>query len=401
MKFAYFINPHIGGTWTVFKSVREGLAPYGIDVRWLGVGMHAQKASDDPQWMAERSSGAVAGGYEPDSLAQAKALMEVLEVEHYDGVFVNAACDRVHSNVIRYLDPRIRRIMTVHSITVATYAGARALREWVHATICVSPRIMVDLTNRYGFLPNATKCIPNALNLSPFDNEQGRIKRKGPLKVIFLGRVIDVDKGVYWLPKIMDQLINCDVTLSVAGDGPDRAELERRCAHLGNRVRFLGQITPHDVPRILGDHDTYLLPSRFEGMGLGLVEAMSSGCVPVASRIRSVTDFVITDGKDGLLFDIGDTGLAANHIRNLARDRTLLAALASAARDNVRTRFELSAMAQAYAKVVESVMAVPRQIKAPLSISEWSYPAGLKPGLRTYLPEGLKNRLRVWRERFG
>ena len=36
MKFAYFVRPHIGGTYTVFKQLRKGLAMHGIDVHWLG-----------------------------------------------------------------------------------------------------------------------------------------------------------------------------------------------------------------------------------------------------------------------------------------------------------------------------------------------------------------------------
>lgn len=37
MKLAYFVIPHIGGTYSVFKHLRKGLAAYDIDVRWLGV----------------------------------------------------------------------------------------------------------------------------------------------------------------------------------------------------------------------------------------------------------------------------------------------------------------------------------------------------------------------------
>jgi glycosyltransferase involved in cell wall biosynthesis len=401
VKFAYFVMPHVGGTWTVYKTVCAGLARYGVDMRWLGVGPGAQAALENSLWAAERPAGAVAGGYTSDELTQAKALIKELESEDYDGVFVNAACNRVHSNVVRYLDTRIRRIMTVHTITVATYAGARVLRDHVHATVCVSPRIRNDLVARLGFPQDNTICISSALNLEPFDSQAPRACSGGLLRLLSLGRLIDVDKGVFWLPRIMDRLRDCPVQLTIAGDGPDRAELERRCAHLGERVRFIGCVSPNRVSAVLAAHDVFLFPSRFEGLGLSLVEAMAFGCVPVASRIKGVTDFVVADGKDGLLFDLGNVRLAARHIRRLATDRALLARLSEAARLSVADRFGLDAMARAYFDVVRLVMMAPCPIESPLPIDAWSVPPGLRPGLRTYLPSGAKKWLRVWRERFA
>ena len=37
MKFAYFVLPHVGGTYTVFRHLRSGLALHGIEMRWLGL----------------------------------------------------------------------------------------------------------------------------------------------------------------------------------------------------------------------------------------------------------------------------------------------------------------------------------------------------------------------------
>lgn len=401
MKFAYFVTPHIGGTYTVYKSVRAGLAAHGVEVRWLGVGSGDQASMRDSRWATELAHGTVVGGDAHDEQAQGMALITHLKAENYDGVFVNAACNRVHSNVIRHLDADIRRIMTVHTITVATYAGARVLRDHVHSTICVSPRIREDLLRKNGFSPSQTMIIPNAIDIAPFLRHGRLIADGSPLRVLSLGRIIDRDKGVLWLPKIMDQLSGQAVNLTVAGDGPDLAELKRRCAHLGERVRFLGRIPPEQVPEVLSEHDVFIFPSRFEGLPLSLVEAMAAGCVPVASRIKGVTDFVLRDGADGLLFDMGDVRGAAQAVAALAKDRAMLTRLAASGQQRVAGRFDLSGMARDYFDVVQDVLASPREIRNPLPIETWSYPAGLRPGLRTYLPEGVKKWLRLWRERFA
>lgn len=401
MKYAYFVTPHIGGTYTVYKSVRAGLAAYGIEVRWLGVGPEAQMVLQDPFWSSETNHGAVAGGDIQDEKMQAQALIDHLKAEGYDGVFVNAACNRVHSNVIRYLNPEIRRIMTVHTITVATYAGACVLRDFVHSTVCVSPRIRDDLIKKNGFSSAYTHVIPNAIDVSPFTLYARKPSLGGKLRLLFLGRIIDTDKGVYWLPQIMDFLVNYPAQLTIAGDGPDMAVLKSRCAHLGEQVRFLGRVPMEQVPQVLSEHDVFLFPSRFEGLGLSLVEAMAAGCVPVASRIKGVTDFVVCDGKDGLLFDIGDVRAAAQHIRKLLVEPSQLTSLANAARKSAVGRFDLATMAMSYLEVVRQVADSPCKIKEPLPLKRWAYPAGLRPGLRTYLPNGVKKWMRIWRERFA
>lgn len=401
MKFAYFGIPHIGGTYTVYHSLRVGLAPHGISVTWLGLGPQAQLAYDDPCWVHEREHGVVLAGETDDDRLQAETLIRYLESSDFSGVFVNVLAGRVETNAMRYLDPAIKRVMIVHNITLGTYAAARAVRDYVHATVGVSPRIKNDLITHHGFQEACTHAIPNAIDLQAFAVSRTERQNDTLLRVLFLGRIIDTDKGVFGLPRIMDRLRDCPVHLTIAGDGPDRAELERRCAPLGDRVRFLGRIPPDRVPEVLAAHDVFLFPSRFEGLPLSLVEAMASGCVPVASRIKGVTDFVVTDGADGLLFDLGDARAAARHIRQLAEDRALLARLAGAARQNVAGRFELDALARDYADVVHKVLDAPRPIRAPLPIDAWSYPAGLRPGLRTYLPNGVKKWLRVWRERFA
>jgi len=396
LKFAYFVLPHIGGTYTVYKSVRAGLATHDVEVRWLGVGPEALGAIKHAQWIDELCHGTIVGGDKKEDRAQAQSIIHHLEEEGYDGVFVNAACDRVHSNVIRYLDPRILRIMTVHTITIGTYAGAKVLRDHVHSTICVSPRIRDDLVKKYAFPCAHTHLIPNAINISPFVHQERQLTHKNRLNILFLGRILDTDKGVYWLPQIMDLLADCPVQLTIAGDGPDLVELRRRCLH-----RFIGRVHPDQVPQVLSEHDVFIFPSRFEGLPLSLVEAMAAGCVPVASRIKGVTDFVVSEGKDGLLFDIGNVREAALCVRNLIDNPSQLITLSNAARKSAAGRFELANMAKSYLDVVQHVKDAPREINAPLSMEKWTYPAGLRPGLRTYLPNDIKKWIRLWRERLA
>ena len=73
---------------------------------------------------------------------------------------------------------------------------------------------------------------------------------------------------------------------SLAGDGPDRAALERRAAALGDRVRFLGE--RRDVGRLLQAADLLVLPSDREGLPMAVLEALAAGVPVVASDVGGI-----------------------------------------------------------------------------------------------------------------
>ncbi|BCP53483.1 glycosyl transferase [Kaistia sp. 32K] len=397
MKFAFFVYPHLGGTFTVFRHLRMGLAAFGIDVRWLGIGPAAHAAARHPDWQAERETGAVCGLPGDDEPALARALFAAIENGGFDGVFVNVHADSVQTNIARHLPSSLLRILVVHNITPGTYAAAAAIREHVHATVCVSRRIEADLIGRYRFRPQRIVTVPNAADFLPVPARAPRADGQ-PLRILSLGRVEDQAKGVLWLPDILRRLPP-SVRMTVAGDGPDLARLRQRCAFLGDRVRFAGAVLPSAVPALMAEHDILLGPSRFEGFMITAVEAMAAGCVPVISRIRGVTDSVVTEGETGLLFPVGDIRAAASAIQRLVDHPALWRTLSRRGVATAPDRFGVARMAGDYAALLDRISAEPPLVARPLSMDEWQLPSGLRPGLRTHLPVPIKNLLRGIRER--
>jgi len=397
MKFAFFGYPHLGGTFTVFRHLRAGLAPMGVTVEWLGVGPAAHAAARDPDWRTERATGQACGTATDTEPAQAKSMLVHLAEQEFDGVFVSVHADRVQTNLARYLPSTMLRVMIVHNITPATYAAARAIRDHVHETACVSRRIRDDLLMHFRFDPKTTHEIPNAVD---FPAPPPRLRRTigQPLRLLSLGRIEDQAKGVLWLPQILAQLPE-DVTLTIAGDGPDLARLRRSMAPIGSRAQFLGRMSPAQIPALMAGHDIFVAPSRFEGFMITLTEAMATGCVPVASRIRGVTDTVVDDGVTGLLFPVGDVGAAAETIRHLRRDPAHWHAMACHGPIAMHERFSVSRMAEHYGGLLTGLRERPPPIAPPLPIERWHLPRGLRDGLRSHLPTPLKNLLRTIRER--
>ncbi len=395
MKLAYFVLPHLGGTYAVFRQLRRGLAPYDVDLRWLG--LRHEAGALDPTLAGEAALGTSLDMADfPDEREMVRRLADILLAEGFDGVVVNVLSDRVQTNIVRYLPPEILRFMVVHSITPGTYAAACAIAPYVHATICVCRRARDDLVERHGFPAGRTHVIPNAVSLDDFQHEERPARTQG-LRLLFLGRIEDSSKGVFWLPEILARAPDT-ATLTVVGHGPDFSRLQA-ILPASPRITFLGAVGPRAVPALMAGHDIFLMPSRYEGSPMALVEAMAGGCVPVASALRGITDMVVDDGFDGLLFPVGDRKKAGDLICALDGDRSRLGRLSAAARAKVAGSFTVARMAMRYAEVLRRTAANPPPTAPALPIEAWSLPQGLRPGLRTYLPGPVKNWLRLVRER--
>jgi len=167
------------------------------------------------------------------------------------------------------------------------------------------------------------------------------------LRLLFVGR-LHRDKGVFDLP-LIDRALDdrgIAVTWTVIGTGPDEPAL--RDAWTGAHVSFLRRRAHEEVLAIAADHDAFVLPSRFEGFPLALLEAMGAGVVPVATRLESGVAESITDGTTGFLREAGDIAGFADAIAALDRDRARLASMADSARRHVAAHHDMRTCTDAY-----------------------------------------------------
>jgi glycosyltransferase involved in cell wall biosynthesis len=131
----------------------------------------------------------------------------------------------------------------------------------------------------------------------------------------------------------------------IAGDGPQRIELEEcaRTLALNGRVLFLGH--RDDVPMLLAGCDIFVLPSLFEGLPLALLEAMEAGKPIIASAVGGISEAVI-DGKTGLLVPPARPQLLANAIQKLIENPIFANQLATAGKARVMNEFTDYGMVQ-------------------------------------------------------
>jgi len=124
-----------------------------------------------------------------------------------------------------------------------------------------------------------------------------------------------------------------DVTLEIAGQGDDRARLERmaRAIGLGDAVRFLGFVPEDEKRRLLRRAWAVVFPSPKEGWGISNVEAAACGTAALASDSPGLRESV-RHGVTGYLVPHGDADALAERMLALAADPGLVARLGRAAR---------------------------------------------------------------------
>ena len=146
-----------------------------------------------------------------------------------------------------------------------------------------------------------------------------------------LGRLVPV-KGFDLLVEAMPRVVAGvpSARLLLVGDGPERAALERRAEVLGvaDRLHVTGVVT--DVAASLAAADVVAAPSRNEGMGRALVEAMALGIPAVGAAVGGIPA-VIVDGECGRLVPPEDPAALARVLVELGRDEPLREKLGQAA----------------------------------------------------------------------
>jgi glycosyltransferase involved in cell wall biosynthesis len=129
---------------------------------------------------------------------------------------------------------------------------------------------------------------------------------------------------------------NDGVVLLIAGEGDERAPLERRVEELrlGDRVRFLGAQPRDRVLELFRAADASILSSSWENFPHTVVEALAVGTPVLATATGGVAE-VVRDGENGLLVPSGDSAGLADAVRRFFGDEALRDRLRAAAAPSV------------------------------------------------------------------
>ena len=138
--------------------------------------------------------------------------------------------------------------------------------------------------------------------------------------------------------------------LLVVGDGPLFSNIEKLVAqkNLKDKVLLLGE--RNDVLQLLQMSDVFVMTSKSEGVSIALLEAMSTGIVPVVTEVGGNRE-VVDSGTNGFLVAVQSPNDLACALRDLQANESLRLGMGDAARARVISQFSLDKTVRAYATV--------------------------------------------------
>jgi glycosyltransferase involved in cell wall biosynthesis len=339
--------PDVGGPASHAPDVADFLVEHGHEVR---VVVTADAAPTSASYGVRHISRSL-----PKGVAHAVGGAEIVraartaDVVYATGMFTRsaAACALVRAPLVLKLtgDPAFERARWRGRVSgdVRSFqrggggleaAGLRQLRAMTvraAAHVLCPSTFLRDLAISWGVAPEKISVLPNATPaipaLPPRDELRLSFGFDGPT-LAFAGR--------FGPQKALDVAIEAvrrveGVAFVLAGDGSDRAALERQA---GPRVRFLGPLARARVLELFAAADASVLSSSWENFPHSVVESLAVGTPVIATRVGGVPD-VVQHEVNGLLVPAGDAEALAAAVRRFVDDDALRERLRNAAAPSV------------------------------------------------------------------
>lgn len=247
------------------------------------------------------------------------------------------------------------------------WVGSRRVLDDAGAIICVGQKEQLEIQKRY---PNRkVHHLPNGVDLDHFQDGDGaafRRKHNIPTNsciLLNIGR-IDPQKNQLFMINLLPELLkdDPDIHLLLIGHVTNEAYADKIAdamvaKGLNKQVTLIRGISADSRELVDAYHaaDIFVLPSVHEPFGIVILEAWAAGLPVVAARVGGIPSFV-EDGKDGLLFESGDSTVAIRSIHRLKRDWELWHKIANAGKLKAQTQYSWDTITKRLVGIYEEVI---------------------------------------------
>jgi glycosyltransferase involved in cell wall biosynthesis len=265
-----------------------------------------------------------------------------------DAVVANLGGDAY--DFMRFVPEGVLRIGMIHSDYEHVYRLVESYSAWLDIVVAVS-RHSADLFRHRN--PGTQLAVTHITCGIPISTES-RLPEDGVLRVLYLGRLEEEQKRVSMMTRIIRESVTRDprIRWTLVGDGPQGGEMR---AALGNMpgVTFTGALPYAEARAAIPSHDVYFLCSDYEGLPLSMLEAMSSGLVPVVSDLPSGISEVVND-ENGVRVNIADEQGYIEALLALASCPERLKSLSQHACRDVAGDYSLTAMGARWSALLDA-----------------------------------------------
>lgn len=238
---------------------------------------------------------------------------------------------------------------------------AKIISRWaVDGIIAVSQAVKQDIIQRYHYLPEKIEVIYNGVDLDKFFKPVNQLNLTNQNQPIWrLGAIgrLTKQKGFDLLIKALANLPKeIKWQCSIAGIGPQADYLKSLITRfdLSDRVQLVGLQT--NVPKFLASLDFLIVPSRWEGLGLVVLEAGAAGVPVAASQVDGILE-IISHKQDGYLIPTGGIDKLTNGLVDILTNTNQADYLAWAnnLQKKVQEKFSIKTTVEQYQNYYERI----------------------------------------------
>ena len=153
------------------------------------------------------------------------------------------------------------------------------------------------------------------------------------IKFAYVGQVT-FRKGIHHLLEAFSSINNENISLDIVGEIPPNSQLFERYKNKKN-IRFHGQVSHHEVKKILENVNIFIFTSLADTFGLAVLEALSCGLPVICSSNAGVSDLII-DGKNGFVIKPDDIVAIKEKIQFFVDNKNLIPAYSRKALDSAK-----------------------------------------------------------------
>lgn len=224
-------------------------------------------------------------------------LYQYFRSEKPDVVHSCAAEANFHSMIAAFLarvPVRIAEEIGIPRQSTKAKAVFRVIYKISTAVIGVSRRVQEYLITENKVKPEKTKLIYNPYDIDLYKKAGKRKKRDGDnIKIISVGRLVEEKNHAFLIDAFA--IIHTRYphsSLEIIGDGPLKESLGNKIIALGMQQHITLEGYKEDIHSYLEDSDMFILPSKSEGLGIALIEAMAMGKLVIGTDAGGIPEVI-------------------------------------------------------------------------------------------------------------
>jgi glycogen(starch) synthase len=274
-----------------------------------------------------------------------------------DIIHLNAVSKTLLNFILLQREKKRPAVLTLHepSLFVDTSKILLSTFENVGRLVAISESVKKTVLLNFPHILEKTTTILNALPEPPVNPTP----LPGNQKILGFGRLAHskgFDVAIRAFARIAD--LFPEATLTIAGDGIERAALEKQAGETGygSRIHFLGWVNPDGIPALINDYRMVVMPSRWqEPFGLVALQAAQMGRPLVASAAGGIPEIVV-DNVTGKLFENENDLEMAHAITLILRDPLLAEKMGTCAQEHARKHFDFDTFVKSYENILSNVL---------------------------------------------